>query len=127
MTANNNVAAWLDTEISKLEQQLSAVKARLEAYREIRTRMPSGVANNGNASGNSSQGSRVDPNSIGSLAIGTLSEADSPLHVNELLTKLHAKGKPHLTKATLSSTLYTYVKAGKLRLTAPNTFALPMP
>jgi hypothetical protein len=124
MAENNNVAAWLNAEINKLEQQLSAVTARLEAYREIRARMPATSGSN-TENGVTPKRSRIDPNSIGSLATAILKETNGPLHVDELLTKIRSKGKSTLTKSTLSSTMYTYVKAGKLRQTAANTFALP--
>lgn len=70
------------------------------------------------------QTSGVPPKSIGALVVEALREAGQPLHVNELMNKLHVKGSK-VARHTLVGTLARYVKESRLRRTAPSIYALP--
>ena len=61
--------------------------------------------------------------SIGAMAVEILREAGKPLHVNDLAARLRAKGSK-AAKHTVVGSLARYTKIGRLRRTAPSTYAL---
>lgn len=63
------------------------------------------------------------PGSIGALATDALREAGKPLHVDEILSRLRGKGSK-AAKHTVVGALARYTKIGRLRRTAPSTYAL---
>jgi hypothetical protein len=129
--AGDTAIAALDAEIAQLEDELDAlrrarsvmasravsnktVKQPTESPRTVGQRRATAIR------------SRMQPGSVGSIAIEILRDAGTPLPVSEILSRLHekqSKGKK-TSKATLVSTLCTYMNDGKLRRTAPSVYAL---
>jgi hypothetical protein len=62
---------------------------------------------------------------VGWAVMEVLQETNRPMHVKDLLPEVRTKGKAHLKMGTLVSQLCDYVKNGRLKRTAPNTYALP--
>ena len=142
LTMNNttNITEVLDAKIKELEreaqelqrtiQRLNAVNMNLSALRQTRDLLAgTGEADIQNGNGSSPAPasevpSRIVPGSIGALALEAMREAGKPMHVKELLTKVHAKGKPDVAMTTLVSTLCNYANSGKIKRPAPSTYAL---
>ena len=62
-------------------------------------------------------------NSIGAVSIEIIKEAGNPLHVKDLVPKLHARGK-QVNKATVAGALLRLAEEGLLRKVYPNTYDL---
>ena len=73
----------------------------------------------------SSNGNGSQPASIGSLLIGVLMEAGSPLKVQRILERMRAKGRTDVTGKTLGGVISQYLTKGSIRRTARATYALP--
>jgi hypothetical protein len=129
-------------ELRQFVQRLSVVSAKIEALKQSRAVLadetaeifpPSNSSGGGNNTNNGViQGSlakhtpisRLLPGSIGSIALESMRDAGRPIHVKDILAHVHAKGKPEVTMATLVSTLCTYTTTGKVKRTAPSTYAV---
>ena len=67
---------------------------------------------------------KLQPHSIGGLAVEILKESGRPMHVDDILPRLRSKGKS-ASRASLVATLIRYMQDGVLTKTAANTFTLP--
>lgn len=63
--------------------------------------------------------------SIGSLIITVLTEAATPLPLQTILERVHAKGRPEVTLRTLGGVISQYLLGKKIQRTARATYALP--
>jgi Fe2+ or Zn2+ uptake regulation protein len=64
------------------------------------------------------------PGPINTMILEIIREAGKPLHTNELVERLQARGKD-ADPATVTNAVAHLVRAGKLWRTAPKTFGLP--
>lgn len=103
----------INAEIKKLRNQIKSIQKRvntLEAAKKILAGDPEKKYKR-----------KRKPNSLGTLTIGILKEANKSLHVKEIQSLLIEKGKDVVLK-TITCTCVLKVQEGTFIKTAPNTF-----
>lgn len=126
VTEQDTVITTLDAKIAELEATLDALR-RTRAFfaaESGRAGMPI-TQTSVNAQGERSSGGQppLQKQSIGTMIVDILHDAGRPVHVDELIVRLKAKGS-QASRATVMGTLSRYKTDGKLRRVAQNTYAL---
>jgi hypothetical protein len=122
-----------DTVITTLDAKIAEMEATLDALRRTRAFFAAEWGRAGmpitqtsvNAQGERSSGGQppLQKQSIGTMIVDILHDAGRPVHVDELIVRLKAKGS-QASRATVMGTLSRYKTDGKLRRVAQNTYAL---
>jgi hypothetical protein len=127
-TEQDTVITTLDAKIEELQATLDALRRTRAFFAAERERVGVSVTqaliNTERESSSEAQTRRpLQMESIGTMIVDILHETSRPMHVDELIPRLRAKGS-QASRATVIGTLSRYRADGKLRRVAPNTYAL---
>ena len=135
MGGNDDVLKMLDAKITETERELERLQRAAELLPIVSTNLLALRRSRAILAGENPDGvtrearlgetvHAVVSGSVGALAVGILTETGKAMHARELTERIRAKGKD-VNLPTVVGALVRYVKAGQLRRTAPNTYALP--
>lgn len=142
MAGSDDVLKTLDAKITETERELERLKRAAELLPIVSTNLQALRRSRAILAGENPDGVTQDvklgeslhvldgaarpvvSGSVGVLAVEILKQTGKAMHARELTEGIRAKGRD-VRFPTVVGALVRYVKAGQVRRTAPNTYALP--